>query len=58
MLFDRLHLEKLATKAQRHKAKLFAIIYLCVLASWWRKFISTKDVKIFTNPDEPGKNDQ
>jgi hypothetical protein len=27
---------KMATKAQRHKEKLLAKIYLCDLVSWWR----------------------
>ena len=32
----------MATKAQRHKAKLFVKIKLCVLVSWWRKCFYTK----------------
>ena len=32
----------MATKAQRHKAKLFVKIKLCVLVSWWRKCFCTK----------------
>ena len=44
------------TKTQRHKAKLFVIINLCVLVSWWRKCFCTK-CKEFTakglNPDKP-----
>ena len=31
------NLDKLEKWPQRHKAKLFAKIYLCVLVSWWRK---------------------
>jgi len=38
----------MATKAQRHKEKLFAKIHLCVLVSWWRKFFATKCAKIIT----------
>ena len=36
----------MATKAQRHKVKLFAKIYLCVLVSWWRKCFAIKYKKI------------
>jgi hypothetical protein len=32
----------MATKAQRHKAKLFVKINLCALVSWWRKCFWTK----------------
>jgi len=38
----------MATKAQRHKVKLFAKIYLCVLVSWWRKCFAIKCTKITT----------
>jgi hypothetical protein len=32
----------MATKAQRHKAKLFVKINLRALVSWWRKCFGTK----------------
>jgi hypothetical protein len=36
----------MATKAQRHKVKLFVKIYLCVLVPWWRKCFAIKCKKI------------
>jgi hypothetical protein len=32
----------MATKAQRHKEKLLARIYLCDFVSWWRKYFRRK----------------
>jgi hypothetical protein len=41
----------MATKAQRHKVKLFAKICLCVLVSWWRKYFTRIFIKIITKVD-------
>ena len=43
----------MATRAPRHKVKLFVKIYLCALVSWWRKSFSMKckECKIKFQPE-------
>ena len=41
----------MATKAQRHKAKLLAKIYLCVLVSWRQKCFATVCTKKALPPE-------